>query len=217
MADIRIDGEKELIGELFKSNLYKELTQKYLQPKIERERRAWKLLIQYRAKYTYDILKEIFDTVDLYEGGKRWFGALLATPNRNLIFEADLRAINEWFEKLLFSEPDPKAALDSCLGKNKIKGASKGLATVLLYLSNPEKYNVWVNATQEGLNILNRIGDLKGKEWGQNYLRFNKAATEFRVAYNLPAQGVDWVLSFLYQYVAVENSHFRISEDVLDT
>jgi hypothetical protein len=88
MSDIRIDSEKELIEELLKSKVYKEFTQKWLQPKIERERRAWKLLVQHRGKYTYDILNDIFDTVDLYEGGKRWFGALLAAPNRNLIFEA---------------------------------------------------------------------------------------------------------------------------------
>ena len=217
MSDIRIDSEKELIGELLKSRVYKEFTQKQLQAKIERESRAWKLLVQHRGKYTYDILNEIFDTVDLYDGSKRWFGALLATPNRNLIFEADLKAVNEWFEELLFSESDPKAALNTCLGKNKIKGASKGLATVLLYLSNPEKHNVWVNATQQGLYILNRIGDLKGKDWGENYMLFNKASIELREAYDLPPQVVDWILSFLSSYVAVEDHHFRVSEDVLDT
>lgn len=217
MSDIRIDSEKELIEELLKSKVYKEFTQKWLQPKIERERRAWKLLVQHRGKYTYDILNDIFDTVDLYEGGKRWFGALLAAPNRNLIFEAELKAINQWFEELLFSDSDPKTALDTCLGKNKIKGASKGLATVLLYLSNPEKHNIWVNATHQGLYILNRVGDLKGKDWGENYMFFNKASMEFRRTYALPPQVVDWVLSFLSSYVAVEDHHFRVSEDVLDT
>ena len=47
MSDIRIDSEKELIGELLKSKVYEEFTQKQLQPKIERERRAWKLLVQH--------------------------------------------------------------------------------------------------------------------------------------------------------------------------
>lgn len=217
MSDIRLDSEKELIEELLKSKVYEEFNQKYLQSKIERERRAWRLLTQHRGKYTYDILNEIFDTIDLYEGRKRWFGALLATPNRNLIFEAELKAINEWFEELLFSESDTKTALDNCLGRNKIKGASKGLATILLYLSNPEKHNIWVNATQQGLYILNRIGDLKGKDWGENYLVFNKASVEFRETYGFPPQAVDWVLSFVSSYVAVEDDHFRVSEEVLDT
>jgi hypothetical protein len=217
MSDIRIDSEKELIEEVLKSKVYKEFTQKRLQSKIERERRGWKLLIQHRGKYTHDILNQIFDTLDLYEGKKRWFGALLATPNRNLIFEAELKEINQWFEELLFSGADPNTALDICLGKNRIKGASKGLATLLLYLSNPEKHNIWVNATQQGLYILNRIGDLKGKEWGENYLLFNEASIEFREAYGLPQQAVDWFLSFLSSYVAVEDNHFRVSEDILDT
>jgi len=217
MSDIRIDSEKELIEELLKSKVYKEFAQKHLQPKIERESRAWELLVQHRGKYTYDILNEIFDTVDLYNGSKRWFGALLATPNRNLIFEAKLKAINEWIGELLFSDSDPNMALDTCLGKNKIKGASKGLATLLLYLSYPEKHNIWVSATQQGLYILDRIDDLKGKDWGKNYLRFNKAALAFREVYGLPPQVVDWVLSFLSSYVTVEDHHFRISEDVLDT
>ncbi len=55
MSDIRIDSEKELIEELLKSKVYKEFTQEQLQPKIERELRAWKLLVQNRGKYTYDI------------------------------------------------------------------------------------------------------------------------------------------------------------------
>jgi len=217
MSDIRIDNEKELIEELLKSKVYKEFTQKYLPSKMDREHRAWKLIVQHRGKYTYDILNAIFNTVDLYEGSKRWFGALLGPPNRNLIFEAELKTINQWVEELLFSGFAPNTALETCLGKNKVKGASKGLATLLFYLSNPENYNIWVDATQQGLYILNRVDELKGKNWGENYLLFNRSAIDFRGTYGLAPQAIDWVLSFLSFYVAAEEHYFRVSEDVLET
>jgi hypothetical protein len=92
-----------------------------------------------------------------------------------------------------------------------------GLATVLLYLSAPDKYGIWTNTTQEGLSVLNRISELKGSDWGKNYAEFNKAATEFRTRHGLQPQELDWVLTFIASYVESEDSHFRVNEDALET
>ncbi len=217
MAEIRIDSEKKLIEELVTSKAYQEFKSKQLKPKIEREKRAWKLLDEHRGRFTREILNQVFDTVDLFEGSKRWFGALLATPNRNLIFACGSELINQWFDELLFSDTAPRVALNNCLKKLKIKGASKGLATLLLYLSDPEKFSIWVNATQEGLSVLNRIGNLRGNDWGDNYTEFNKAAIEFRTQYGFQPQEVDWILTFIGSYVESDDDHFRIDEDSLET
>jgi hypothetical protein len=217
MSEIRFDNEQELIEELLRSKAYEEFRNKQLQPKIEREKQAWKLLGEYKGQYTRDALNLIFDTVDVYDGNKRWYGALLATPNRNLIFESEPKFINQWLEELLFSGNGPELALNTCLKKLRIKGASKGLATLLLYLSAPHKNSVWVNATQGGLAVLNRIGELKGNEWGENYTQFNKAAVEFRGKYKLQPQEIDWILTFVNSYVESEDDHFRVSEDLLQS
>ena len=162
-------------------------------------------------------LNKIFDTVDLDDNNKRWFGMLLATPNRNLILATEPETINQWLGNLLFAGAGPEAALDSCLKRMKIKGASKGLATLLLYLSDPHKFSIWVNATQEGLNVLSRIGEFKGNDWGKNYTQFNKAAIDFRTQYSFQPQEVDWVLTYIGTYLDAEDNHFLISEDALDT
>jgi hypothetical protein len=215
MAEIRVDTEQELMEELLQSAAYKEFKAKALQPKIDREKRAWELLLQHKGHFTRDSLNQIFDVVDHYEGKKRWFGSLLATPNTNLIFATEPRLINEWLDQLLFSNLEAKIALNICLKKLKIRGASKGLATLLLYLSAPDKYAVWVNSTEEGLSVLGRIDELKANEWGQNYVKFNKAAADFRRQYALRPQEIDWALTFIATYVEGENSHFRVDEDTL--
>jgi hypothetical protein len=97
----------------------------------------------------------------------------------------------------------------------KIKGASKGLATLLLYLSSREKHNIWVNKTQEGLYVLGRIGDLSGNHWGANYIHFNLGAIEFRDRFELQPQEIDWILTFIATYVESADEYFLIEEDVL--
>lgn len=166
MAEIRIESEERLIDTILKSETYKDFKENRLKDKIDREHQAWKLLKNNRGTYSEDLLNQIFDKVDYYETNKRWFGQLLGKPNRNLIFESSSEHINKWLEELLFSGHEIETILNNCLKTLKIKGASKGLATLLLYLSDSESYNIWVNKTQEGLYILNRIEELSENDWG---------------------------------------------------
>jgi hypothetical protein len=87
----------------------------------------------------------------------------------------------------------------------------------LLYPSAPHEYGIWVNATQDGLNVLNRISELKGGDWGKNYAQFNEAAIDFRAKYGFEPQEVDWFLTYIGFYVEAEENRFRISEEALDT
>jgi len=214
---IQFGSEDQLIEALSSSRVYKDFHTNQLQHKIDRERRAWKLLEEHKGQYTEEILNRIFDTVDFYETNKRWLGQLLAPPNRNLIFESSPDRINKWLTELLFSGRDPETALNTCLTKLRIKGASKGLATLLLYLSNPQTHNIWVNTTQEGLFLLNRIKELKSSDWGANYIQFNKAAIKFRNKFSLLPQEIDWILTFIASYVESVDDHFSIEEDLLKT
>jgi hypothetical protein len=43
-TDSADEAEKELVEEILRSKAYDEFRKVYLQPKVERERRAWKLL-----------------------------------------------------------------------------------------------------------------------------------------------------------------------------
>jgi signal transduction protein with GAF and PtsI domain len=78
VAEIRIDSEQVLVHEILQSVAYKEFKAKQLQPKIDREKRAWRLILEHRGQFTREALNQVFDVVDHFEGNKRWFGSLLA-------------------------------------------------------------------------------------------------------------------------------------------
>jgi hypothetical protein len=217
MTEVRIDNESDLIAELRESKAYKDFQKRHLPRKIEREEKAWKLIQHYKGNYSRETLNRIFDTVDPIERGHRWFGSLLATPNRNLFFESTPDRINEWITELLFSGHTVEKALDICLKDLKLKGASKGLATLLLYLSKPSPYNVWVNKTATGLVVLNRINSLRGNDWGANYSLFNQAAINFRDTFGFQPQEIDWILTFVTNWIAKsESDHFYVESELTE-
>jgi hypothetical protein len=217
MDEIQVENETELIEKLKQSKAYSDFKRRHLQSKIEREIEAWKLIENNRGKYSKDVLIKIFDKVDLFDGNKRWLGSLLATPNRNLIFQSDLDIINQWFETLLFTNQDEVSAINLCLKNFKIRGASKGLATLLLYLSSPTKFNIWVNATQDGLTTLGRIKELKGNDFGKNYSIYNEHTIAFRNQYDFQPQELDWIFTFISSYVESADTFFSVSREALET
>jgi len=215
MPEIRIDNEKQLIKILQESDIYKRFKEHSLPRKCTREEKAWALLNENRGKYSLELLNKIFDTVDYFDSNKRWFGHMLATPNRNWIFESSVDYINKWIEVLLANDESIGVRLNRCLKEMNIRGASKGLATLILYLSDPKIYNIWVNTTQQGLNSLGRIPDLRGTDWGNNYTKFNDAAIKFRDTYGFLPQELDWIFTFFSNYLEAGNDYFTIDEDVL--
>jgi hypothetical protein len=194
MSEVRGVNKIDMMGEILKSKEYEFFLSEKLQPKIEREELGWQLLQQYHGRYTWDILDKIFDIVD--SNGSHWFGSLLATPNRRHMRKADpnLNLITLWIEELLFSNNGVDVALNNCIEMHKIKGARNGLATLLLYLSKPDSYNIWIPTTWNALIALGRITQSEKNVWGKNYIRFNEAAISFRVQYEIHPRAIDWIL-----------------------
>src|SRR5207249_5944795 len=136
----------QLIAEIKRSAHYKYFLADRFKKKAIRELEAWKLLRTNRGKYTKKLLTHVFDVVDGEEHG-RWFGALLATPNRNSIFETPINKVSAWIEYVCFSARPAEEILGKCKGEMRIKGAKHGLVTLLLYLTDPSKYANWVPLT----------------------------------------------------------------------
>ena len=91
MAEILIENEASLVQAIRESEAaFGDFQVNRLKSKVERERKGWDQLRENRGKYTRELLNQIFDLVDFFEPNKRWFGSLLATPNRNLIFESSM-------------------------------------------------------------------------------------------------------------------------------
>ena len=172
-----------------------------LQHKIDREQLAWKLIREYKGAYTVKNLNRIFDIVDKTARNKRWFGPLLADPNRNNIFSHSIELINKWIDVLLFSGKQPIQMLNTCISEIHISGANKGLATLLLYLSDPSLYNIWLPSIERGLVELGEIKRFRGNDYSTYYQCFNNAAINIRNRYGLQPQEVDWALSFIPAYI----------------
>ncbi len=83
MASIVIESEKQLIEKLKKSDPYSNFLNARLKPKTDRELKAWKLLQESRGHYSKETLNKVFDIVDIEGEKTRWFGSLLATPNKS--------------------------------------------------------------------------------------------------------------------------------------
>ncbi|MBE3115775.1 hypothetical protein IMZ68_01085 [Candidatus Bathyarchaeota archaeon] len=204
MSEFGLAIEKSLIGEIKEGKKYGKFLAEQFDHRVARERQGWQLLLKYRGSYTQDVLNNIFDTVD--ESGKHRFGPLLATPNRNNILESGPTLFTQWVEELLFSTKKVEVALNICIEKLRIKRARNGLATLLLYLSDPDSYNVWVPTTWKALADLGRITEYKYNDWGIDYLRFNEAAKSFRDKYELRPQEVDWFLFSVRAHIKTQSA-----------
>ena len=84
--------------------------------------------------------------------------------------------------------------------------SDKLLATLLLYLSDPDRYNIWVPTTWKALAHLKRISEYKHTNWGKDYLQFNMAANSFRDTYKLRPQEVDWFLFSVCTYIKTQSA-----------
>lgn len=197
MAQIRLKSEAELIKCILNSDHYRRVKERFFGHKIDREKEAWKRLQAHRGKFAPEILRGIIDKVDIDPMNRRWFGQMLSVPNQNHLLRSPVAVLNEWIKELLFSRDPIERRLDRCLGEIKIKGASRGLATLLLYLSDPGTFNIWVKATEEGMTTLGRIGDLPSMKRGASYLLFNEAAVAFRKDNKLAAHEIDWFLTHI--------------------
>lgn len=198
---LQVQNPDELINKLLDNNSCKKFRSEELSFKIDRELKAWRLIQEYRGRYTQDNLTKIFNTVNKDTHNKNWFGHLLATPNLNLIFSHPVELINKWIEILLFEQPGPVTSMNKCINDIKIKGARNGLISLLFYLSNPVKYNVWLPSTENAIVILGMIDCFHGNDYSSYYVNFNEAVILIRDKFKLLPQEVDWLLSFIPSYI----------------
>ena len=111
----RINNEQRLVKIILDSAIYKDFKENRIKHKKKREQDAWVLINTNKGKFTEELLNEIFDIVDLDENNSRWFGSLLAKPNRNLIFESSIEKINKWIDIILFSNDHVEKALNTSM------------------------------------------------------------------------------------------------------
>jgi hypothetical protein len=116
--------------------------------------------------------------------------------NRSLM-KSRLTKCNFWIHKIWDSRDDDLSALSEFWRKIEIPGAGIGLPTMLLYLKNPDTYNVWLPFLNDAIISLN------GKEIAterkvKNYLQFNDSVnTTLRDSFGLLPQEIDYILYWI--------------------
>jgi hypothetical protein len=178
-----------------KTDFYPVFKSRDLQPKKTREEEAWNLLRANRGNYTRQVIDQVFDVVDYdpYAPNQRWFGQLLIIPNRNQMFRSTVESINKWIDDLLSADSELEKRL-AAAERSRPKGASKGIATLFLYLQDPKECNVWLPTTHRSLELLGCIQGLEESDWSKNYPVFNAAAISFRNKHGFEPHEVDWAL-----------------------
>ena len=208
---IGVGSEKQLIAAIKESERYRHFFASRLQAKVEREEKAWVLLRTNMGHYTKDLIDKFFYIVDYEEGVGWWFGKMLAS-NKKKILEVPIETLSAWFEYICFSGRPLREIIDKSLVEDHINGAGQGLVTLLLYLTDPSKYSIWLkNTTHEGLFIIRRIDEVRKDEWGTQYVAFNNKALEFTRNYGFGHRETDFILWFIRTYVTYDRGGFNIS------
>ena len=123
----------------------------------------------------------------------RFSRAFTGANAKNIIEHLDF--FNDWSARI-WKEPESslEGLLDLFWKTRPIPGAGTSLPTLLLYLRDPLRYNIWLPYTAQGLERL--TGFVTGLERsGANYFRYNNLVNEeVRKKYDLQPQEIDFIL-----------------------
>jgi hypothetical protein len=103
-------------------------------------------------------------------------------------------SFNNWIPRL-WNAPQSQLAqlLNSFWEKKPIRRAGTGLPTTILYLKDSLDHNVWLDYTARGLTFITGIPIGSSRTYA-TYQKYDDAAKQFRLAYGLQPQEVDFIL-----------------------
>ena len=108
---------------------------------------------------------------------------------------AHLDTFNLWVKRL-FTDPEERLhePLSALLKGDILPGLGKTAPTMILYLRNPDRYNIWTASMEKGLlRLLNR--KKKGREELQDYFAYNEEVNSLKETCALRSQEIDVILS----------------------
>jgi hypothetical protein len=119
-------------------------------------------------------------------------------PNRKPMIEK-LDECNRWIGALWQSTDHVLNILDQFWRENNVKGAGTGLPTMIMYLKDPEVYNIWLVTLADILgSVLGRT--FRKKKCSDSYISFNDDLNEhLRYRFRLKPQEIDFILIKLGQ------------------
>ena len=113
--------------------------------------------------------------------------------NRNLMIST-IDECNKWIKLFWDADEEWFVTLHKFWKINEVAGAGTGFPTMLLYLKDPEKFNVWLPYLNDSLSLLIDY-KIPGKKSIENYILYNHFInSEFKQGLGLKPQEVDYIL-----------------------
>jgi hypothetical protein len=163
------------------------------------EEKARHLLDENPGRHTVTQLEEIFRLIDsdFWDGEPRQgrFGWVLATPTRNRILGNDIAKLNHFTSEVYHEEN--VAQVDELI--HDLKFVGHALATILLYVRQPDKYNVFLRNVSKTLKSIYPGAPPQLSNFSKDYPEYNKFANQLRQQFQLVPQEVDVVLTVLHR------------------
>jgi uncharacterized protein (DUF2461 family) len=162
----------------------------------EAEGEARELLEANLGRFDEEILRRFFElaNADFYGGQVRRnrFSPAFVGAYANRIVE-QLELFNDWSARLWqVPEPELEDLLNAFWEQKPIAYAGTSLPTLILYLRDPSRYNIWLQITARGLECMTDL--VTGHGSGTAYLRYNDAVNQLRLRYDLQPQEMDVIL-----------------------
>lgn len=167
--------------------------------RVENEKAARDIIVNNLGRLTADQLALFFEKIDTdYVDGKLKqgrFGVTFLGNNRKLICENIVEA-NKWIKDLWTSQPeDCFSIVDKFMKEHPIKGAKYGFPSLILYIRDPQLFNIWIYVMWSGMEKV--TGESFAGDSGADYEKLNTAINKFRDLHNLPPQSLDIVLTVI--------------------
>lgn len=193
---IRID-ESDGIRERIKALLSYHCPPERLEHRRRSELEARAMLEAKGGRFDQDDLKSFLSKADSdYWNGKkikaRWGLAFIATNAEKLV--SQLETVNAWIGRLWTAAADEVMdTLDEYFITKPIKGAAAALPSLVLYLKDPDKFNVMVPKMAAAVARL--AGYTAKAPSAEAYYDYNHEVMTFKAAHELRSQELDIILS----------------------
>ena len=113
--------------------------------------------------------------------------------NRKLMINS-LESCNFWIKGLWTENIDNYHVLSQFWTENQVPGAGVGLPTMILYLKDPDHFNVWLPFLNNAISVFSNQ-EISLTRNAENYHKFNDIVNKnLRQPFNLKPQEVDYIL-----------------------
>lgn len=179
-----------------RDNISKEIIQK----RAEYEEKAKNAILANMNSLTLDSFDSIMSLMntDFYDGETHInrFYPLFSTPQRNMIRTNKIEELKAFIVTAF--EKEDLARIDEA--RSHLYGIKYGAASLLLYIKDRDRYNVFIPSTVEGLRVAypEKAQDILYEEpFDKNYSLFNSLCNDLKKKYSIKPQELDIILTVL--------------------